>query len=293
MELRQLEHFVAVAERRHFGQAAVHCHISQSALSASIRSLERELGTSLLFRTTRRVELTETGLALLDGARGALAAAASARDSVQGVLGLLRGSLRVGGIPTPGLFDQARLLAKFRDRHPGVDINYVRDTSMALVPHVQSSRIDVAFVSLPRRLPKGVRSVPLVTEPLMFVCRSDHPLADRKRIALEALIGEQFIDTPKGSVAYQTLNRVFTSARAERRVPFQVNDVFTTLDFVSAGLGVALERRSIATLRPELRAIPLADKTMTWTLAAVVSRDHATLVARAFMELILEQSFQT
>jgi DNA-binding transcriptional LysR family regulator len=230
---------------------------------------------------------------MLDGARSALVAVAAARDSVQAVLGLLRGSLRVGGIPTPGLFDQAMLLAKFRDLHPGVDISYVRETSMALIPDVQSSRIDVAFVSFPRRLPKGVRSVPLVTEPLMFVCRPDHPLGDRKRIAVKALIGEQFIDAPKGSVAYQTLNRVFTSARTERRVPYQVNDVFTTLDFVAAGLGVALERRSITRLRPELRAIPLADKTMTWTLAAVVSRDHLTQVARAFLELVLEQSLQT
>ena len=64
-------------------------------------------------------------------AHGLPGAAASARESVLAVRGLLRGSLRVGGIPTPGLLDQAALLASFRDHHPAVDIRYVRDTSMA------------------------------------------------------------------------------------------------------------------------------------------------------------------
>jgi DNA-binding transcriptional LysR family regulator len=290
MELRQLEHFVAVAERGHFGRASVHCHISQSALSASIRSLERELGTALFFRTTRKVEMTEAGRALLDEARGVLAAAASARESVAAVLGLLRGSLRVGGVPTPGLFDQALMLAKFGDRHPSVDVYYVRDTSTALVLEVENSRLDVALVGLPLQLPKGVRAVPLVTEPLMFVCRPDHPLADRKRIASKTLVGEVFIDPPKGSTTRQLLERIFTSAGAERQVSFDLNDPVAALDFVAAGLGVTVLRRALAKSRSDLRAIPLSDKTLTWTLAAVVSRDHPTLVARAFLDLLLEQS---
>jgi DNA-binding transcriptional LysR family regulator len=70
-------------------------------------------------------------------------------------------------------------------------------------------------------------------------------------------------------------------------VPFQVDEVLTTPESVAAGPGVTLEGRSFAKLRPQLRAIPLADKKVTWTLA-VVSRDHPTRVARAFMELILE-----
>jgi DNA-binding transcriptional LysR family regulator len=82
VELRQLEHFVAAAETGHFTRAAGCCHISQSALSTSIRSLERELGSPLFTRTTRRVELTEAGRTLLDEARRTLAAATSAQDAV-------------------------------------------------------------------------------------------------------------------------------------------------------------------------------------------------------------------
>ena len=286
MELRQLEHFVAAAEAGHFTRAAGRCHISQSALSTSIRSLERELGVPLFARTTRKVELTEAGRVLLDEARGTLAAATSARNAVLAMRGLLRGSLTVGGIPTPGQLDQAALLARFRDRYPAVHIRYVRDTSMALIPEVESSRLDVAFVSLPRQLPQQLRAIPLTTQPLMLVCRPDHPLAGRERVTLGSLAGQEFVGAPKGSMSYEAVDRVFARAGQERRVPFEVNDILAILDFVACGLGVTLVQECLATSRPDLRAIPLADTDLTWTLAAIVSRHRATPAARAFLALL-------
>ena len=82
MELRQLEHVVAAAEELHFTRAAQRLHIVQSGLSASVRGLERELGASLFVRSSRRVELTPAGRALLPEARRALAAARAAADAV-------------------------------------------------------------------------------------------------------------------------------------------------------------------------------------------------------------------
>ena len=75
MELRQLTHFLAVAEATHFTRAAARVHLTQSSLSSSIRALERELGSDLFVRSTRRVELTEAGRALLPAAERAVAAA--------------------------------------------------------------------------------------------------------------------------------------------------------------------------------------------------------------------------
>lgn len=288
MELRQLEHFVAVAEEGHFTRAASRCHISQSALSTSIRLLEQDLGADLFRRTTRRVQLTDAGRALLGEASRTLAAATSARDAVLAVQGLLRGSLRVGGIPTPGLVDQAALLAKYRDLYPAVDIHYVRDTSWVLIPEVESSRIDVALVSLPQRLPDSVLAIPLFTQPFVFFCRPDHPLANRKRISLKSLAQQNFVGPPKGSTGYEVVDQVFTTSGQRRRVPFEVNESLAILDFVAHGLGVALLQASLAISRPDLCAIPLADPAMTWTLGAIVHRHHATQAAQAFIKLLPE-----
>ena len=195
MELKQLEHFVAVAEEGQFTRAASRCHITRSALSTSIRSLERELDSPLFVRTTRRVALTGAGRVLLGKARRTLAAATSARDSVQAVHGLLRGSLAVGGIATSAI-DQAALLASFRDLHPAVDIRYVRGTSVTLISDVAAARLDVAFVSLPRQLPGHLLAIPLVTQPAKFVCRPGHPVADPAVTWTLAAIADRHHATP-------------------------------------------------------------------------------------------------
>src|SRR6478672_3240069 len=96
MDLRQLEHFVAVAEEKHFTRASERLFISQSGLSASIRALEKELDAELFDRNTRRVALTDAGLALLEESRRTLASVVAARDAVAAVQGLRRGRLRVG-----------------------------------------------------------------------------------------------------------------------------------------------------------------------------------------------------
>src|SRR5262252_6632900 len=286
MELRQLEHFLAVAEEGHFTRAASRCRMSQSALSASIRSLERELDSRLFVRTTRKVELTEAGRVLLAEARHTLAAAASARESVLAVRGLLRGSLRVGGIPTPGLLDQSALLARFRDQHPAVGIRYVRETSMALIPEIEVGRRDVALVSLPRQRPEPVLATPLSIQPLMFVCRPDHPLAGRTRVTIASLAEQDFVGPPQGSTGYEAIDRVLADTGKERRVSFEAVDVLTSLDFVAHGLGFTLLPEYLATSRPDLQAIPLADPDMTWTLAAIMSRHQATPAGRAFAALL-------
>ena len=96
MELRALDYFVVVAEERNFTRAAARLHVVQSGVSATIKALERELGAELLARTSRRVELTDAGTALLPKARAALEAAQAARDAVDEARGGVRGTLRIG-----------------------------------------------------------------------------------------------------------------------------------------------------------------------------------------------------
>ena len=114
MELRQLQHFVAVAEEMHFTRAARRVNIVQSALSTSIRALEEELATKLFMRNTRQVQLTTAGRVFLDKARLALEAVREARDAVAAVQGLTRGRLAIGTVQSlPAFVDLPALLASF------------------------------------------------------------------------------------------------------------------------------------------------------------------------------------
>jgi DNA-binding transcriptional LysR family regulator len=287
MELRQLELFVAVAEERQFTRAAYRCHIGQSALSTAIRTLERELGVTLFSRTTRRVDLTDAGLALLDESRRTLAAASVARESVREVGSLLRSSLSVGGVATGAALDQAAVLAGFRRGHEGVEIHYVRSTSDSLIEDVRLGRLDVAFVTLTKQMPRGVHATPLLTEPIMLCCRADHPLAERPEILLKELAGEDFVGPPPDTAGGRWFLGHFGGPDTSPRMPFQVNDVDAILDFVANGLGLTLLPPSAVHGHPDLRSIPLTGADLTWTLGTVTQPiDRASDEALAFVDTI-------
>lgn len=238
MELRQIEYFVAVAEERHFTRAAERMRVAQSGLSASIRALERDLDAELFVRSTRRVELTDAGRALLAEAHRTLASAAAARDAVAAVRGLLRGSLTVGTEQCLGVIDLPPLLAAFRRAHPGVEIRLRHAGSGHVVEQIRLGRLNVGFVALPGPAPDGVRLVPLAAERMVLLCHPGHPLAERDTVDVAALAGEDFVDFSADWGARRVNDQTF--AQVERRISVEVNDVHTLLDFVHQDLGVAL-----------------------------------------------------
>src|SRR5258707_15446196 len=117
MELRQLRYFVVLAQALNFTEAAEIIGIAQPALSQQIRALELELGVTLLDRTSRRVSLTDAGLAFSSRAEQLLADADKARLEMQEFAGLLRGKIVVGVVPNLGEMWLAHLIADFHQRY--------------------------------------------------------------------------------------------------------------------------------------------------------------------------------
>jgi DNA-binding transcriptional LysR family regulator len=172
--LRQLEDFVAVAEARYFTRAADAVGISRSGLSASIRALEVELGAALLVRSTRRVELTAAGRALLVESHRALASVAAARDAVEAVSGVMTGTLAIGTEQCLGAVELPLELSRFRGRHPNVMINLRFDGSARLLEQMGTGELDLALIAVCGPIPVGVHLGPMVTERLVVL---GHPAA--------------------------------------------------------------------------------------------------------------------
>ena len=132
MELRQLRYFVTVAEELHFSRAAARLHLAQSALSAQIRRLEAEVGGPLLLRSTRQVELTPAGEALLNEGRAILAAADGALARVRALARGESSSFSIASLgPVPGSAVLLPLLATFSGRHPQRAHGRARDRVLA------------------------------------------------------------------------------------------------------------------------------------------------------------------
>ena len=289
MELRQLEYFVAVAEECHFTRAAQRMHVAQSGLSASIRSLERELGAALFLRSTRQVELTEAGRALLVEARRALTNVAAAKDAVAAVQGLLRGRLAIGAIQCLCTVDLPGVLARFSRQHPGVDIQLRHDSSGALVEQVRAGRLDIAFVTRPPRVPDEVAIQPLDTVPMMLACGPDHPFAARDSVDLAELEGQPFVDYHPDWGTRDTVDRLLAANCVDRHVALEVNDVHSLLDLVGNGLGVAILPGNFVHKGSRARFVPLSGQPATWQ-TAVVTPASLSAAASVLLDIVVPQA---
>jgi DNA-binding transcriptional LysR family regulator len=291
MELRHLTVFVAVAEEASFTRAADRLHMVQSAVSASVRGLERELGTSLFDRTTRRVELTDAGDALLPEARQVLAAVNTAREAVDQVSGGLRGTLRLGTMQGQAMrpISVPRLVAGFRAEHPGVEV-HVSHTggSVAMAEQVRTGRLDLAFLSLPDRRPPGLTLTPISSERMQIACAPDHPLAGRAEVDLAALADEPFIEFPEGWGTRMSTDRAFAAAGVARTIVYEVNDVASVIEFVSSGLAVALISPTLVIAGDEVALVPVRRHAPQFEISvAVASNRRRSAVLDAFLATVL------
>jgi DNA-binding transcriptional LysR family regulator len=239
MELRQLRHFVAVAEELHFTRAAAKVHVVQSTLSASISSLEQELGTALLVRNNRRVDLTAAGQALLPDAQKALAAADHARAAVDAVRGLLSGQLAIGAIQGLGTVDLPALLARYHRSFPRIDIALRHDAIDALVHATVDGGLDLAFVSRPFDGTR-VQELSLGTEYLVLAVRHDDPLAGNDIVALTDLQQREFVERRAELRTRLHIDGICAELGFQRSICAETNTPDDLVDLVAAGLGIAL-----------------------------------------------------
>ena len=149
MQLHQLRYFVAVAEVRHFTQAADLVGITQPSLSKQIHALETDLGAPLFERVRGNIALTAAGEVLLPLAKRILADVDTATREVQELVGLRRGRVRLGATPSLATSLAPPVLRRFRDAHPTVDLRVEEGGSQDLVRDLLRGDLDLALIIMP------------------------------------------------------------------------------------------------------------------------------------------------
>jgi DNA-binding transcriptional LysR family regulator len=291
MNLRQLRYLVALADERHFTRAAAREHVAQPALSQQIRSLEAELGMTLVQRTTRKVAMTQAGELLVARARRALAELDAAQAELQSLAGVQAGRLSLGAMHTMGPVDLSLLLATFHARYPAIELTVREQSSEELAAMLRDDVVDLAFLSVTERIQsRGLALRPLVSEELVVVLPSDHELADSERLRLRDLSRESFISFREGARLRELLDSAGRRAGFEPRITLESNESRRIRSLVSRGLGVAILPRSDAAGPGSLVAVcDLVEPSLTRdiTLASRAER-HPSPAAAAFAALALD-----
>jgi DNA-binding transcriptional LysR family regulator len=288
MELRNLEHFIAVADEHSFTRAAARVHLVQSALSVSIRSLERELGERLFDRTTHHVQLTDAGEALLVEARRTLAAADAARDAVAAVSGGLRGQVRIGIMHSLSLIDLAGLMTSYHRQWPDVKLIPVSAIggSASLVRSVLAGQVDVAFAALPNDYPAELSVHLLAVEDLVLACPPDSTLPRRRAVSVAELAGQPFIEFPPGWGTRRSSDQLFHDAGVHREIAVEVDDIPNAVELVIAGFGYTFLAPSMIT-KPGRLTVRRVRPSPQFTVSLITAADWpASAATKAFVDLV-------
>jgi DNA-binding transcriptional LysR family regulator len=260
VELRQLEYFIAVASEMNFSRAAQRVHVVQSALSTSVSKLEKELGVELFDRSRQQIKITPAGELFREHARQVIHSARIARDSVSEYRGALSGTVELGSLISFGALDVPKILGEFHRNYPFVRIRlrHTSSGSMKYLSSIADGSLDLAFISAPDRFPTGVEMRLLSREPMLFVCRPDHPLAQRDRVEVAELVAEDLIGLPSEFGLQRIVEEAFIAAGLAPHIPYEaVVDYQVSANLVRHGLGTMFMPASDASRFTDLHAVPL------------------------------------
>ncbi|MFT5287444.1 MAG: LysR family hydrogen peroxide-inducible transcriptional activator [Planctomycetota bacterium] len=257
--LRQLEYFVAVAERLNFSKAAESCFVSQPALSAQIAQLEALIGIKLFERDRRGVQLTVAGDSLVSGAKETLRSCDRFGQFAQSLCAPLSGPLRLGVIPTIGPYLLPQILPAISESYPELQLFLREDMTSRLLEQLAEGKLDLLLLATDIDL-GAVTTLNLFSDPFVLGVSVDDELASLEEVALSHLSRRNVLLLDEGHCFREQTLSLCESAGADEFGGFRASSLGTITQMVANGLGItllpelAIEREAAAV--PRLHVIP-------------------------------------
>jgi DNA-binding transcriptional LysR family regulator len=286
--VRYLTAFQTVARLGSVTLAAEELHLSQSAVSIQLASLEEAAGAPLTVRTGHGIRLTEAGELLLVYAERLLALWNEASDEMATFLGAYSGTLRVGCVTTAEYW-LPRLLVTFANENPRVKVKLKVGNRDEIVRVLSAEEVDIAVMGRP---PKelAVSAFSFASNPMGFLAAPEHPLAQERKLTMARLAEAHLLVRERGSGSRSTLERLFREAGLRLRVRSELSSNESIKQMCIAGFGPAF--LSVHTCLLEMQAglltmLPLANNPIERQWYSVrVARKQAPEVALAFEEFL-------
>lgn len=235
--LRQLKIFEAVARHLSFSRAAEELHLTQPAVSMQVQALEDQAGLPLTEQSGKKVRLTAAGEEMARQARRIAEQLREAGEALAALKGVEAGRLKIGVVSTAKYFAPA-LLAEFRRRHPGVELELVVTNRSTIVRHLAENSIDLAIMGTPPSEFETVAKI-FAEHPLVFIAAPDHPLAGRRRIDARRLADETLLIREPGSGTRSALERFLDEHKVAPGALMELGSNETIKQAVMAGLGLS------------------------------------------------------
>lgn len=286
-ELRHLRYFVTLVEERNFERAAVRLGIAQPGLSQQIMSLEKIVGTPLLDRSRRAVQLTHSGEILFQEAKKVLAQTeatvaamhrAGRGESGRISIGYVASAAYSGAVVGP--------IRDFKRDYPYVEVELQEMELRQQLQRIADGLLDFGYIRAPAPIPTGVTVQVVLREPLVVMIPADHEFAERPIETLARLASDTFItprQPPEIGFHRNTL-QACREAGFEPSVNAVAHDFTEIAALVGIGIGVALVPQSMSRVElPDINYRPLGGVTVTSDVAIAYRRGEGSPATRAFI----------
>lgn len=278
MTLVQLRHFVVLAERGAFVQAAKALYLTQPALTRSIQGLEDELGGRLFDRLGRRIALTPFGHEVLQRARRLVADAEALKQAGKGLHAGLIGTLRIGLSSGPGALLSTPLMLHMGEHHPKLQLQISRGNTGVLVDALRDQRLDAAVLDVRSVRPAADLEIAQTFELAAgFLVRPDHPLRQLGRpVSLDEVLAYPVASTPlSDEVARMLIGRYGPQANPDDMVTLRSDETLTIVEVARRSHAIVLTAHAAAEGLVPLDMAPALDATARFGLVTLSRRQEA------------------
>src|SRR5688572_10857731 len=270
LDTRQLRAFVTLARRGSFTLAAKELHLSQSAVSHSMKSLETDLGCRLFDRMSKKVLLTQAGEQLLQHADKILSEMFAARESITQLGKWGRGRLRVGASTTACQYILPEILSEFKKSYPQALITVEPGDTWEAMELLRNNQVDMALLLQPKR-DDDFEFSPIFEDEMQFVMAPSHPWAKAGAVQREDVPRQQYILYNKKSFTFELVEDYFRSEDMVLNAVMEFGSMEAIKELVKLGLGVSILAPWIARKEiesGELVTLPLGRRKLkrTWGL---------------------------
>lgn len=250
MNLKHLKAFAEIADTKHFGRAAINLNMTQSGLSQMIKVLEKSLGTQLIVRTTRSVELTDIGLSFYENCLDLIQAHRLADERMANVLLGEQGTVRLGFVASAALGIIPKLNLAITKQAPGINLVLEELTTPKQISLIKEGHLDVGLLREVDQSP-GLMIFPLVKEPLVLAVPGDHKLLGRQEVSIRDLKEEAFVAFPRKQISFlhNHILKLCEEAGFVPRVAQEAVQFATILGLVSSDVGIAIVPQSVASIQ--------------------------------------------
>ena len=290
MDFDQLHTFLEIVRLKSFSKAAVTCYRTQPAISAQVRQLEQELRSDLFERFGSRISLTAAGKVFAEYAEQMLELRKRAQDAVAELERSPRGEVAIAANEATCIYVLPKVFSEYRQLFPAVQLQVLRSYGARVVEAVMENAADFGLTQLPVE-EKRLQVVNIYHDEIRLIVPARHPLADKKSILPQDLVGH-FLILPKQGKTRTRLNEWLEPVEDDIRISMELDSTEMMKRFVMAGLGVTFLAASNCGEEMDagkLRAISLAPEPMVRRLGLIYRKDKAlSKAALGFIQVVLD-----